>query len=238
MKNNRTLYDYYVQLGRSVQQKNINSTINRPVSTVNQYKNVTVNQFKDVAVKATSYSKYIDDDFDFQKLNRKDLSKIVQQLSRTVNRRYENLKKQGGISPAFKSLEKSGGKISTKGKDINALRHEYVRAKNFLNLKTSTLKGFNQVNLQLANRLGFSKLSQSQIDRLWEAYNKLDEVHYNDTRKQYGSEQIQQDIINMVVKGSTPDDIVDTLLNQMTQRYEEQQIADNEIIGNPLDLVY
>ena len=77
MKNNRTLYDYYVQLGRSVQQKNINSTINRPVSTVNQYKDVTVNQFKDVAVKVTSYSKYIDDDFDFQKLNRKDLSKIV-----------------------------------------------------------------------------------------------------------------------------------------------------------------
>lgn len=238
MKNNTSLYDYYVKLGRSIQQKNLNSTINRPVSTVNQFKDVTVNQFKDVAVKATSYSKYIDDDFDFQKLNKKELSKIVQQLSRTVNRRFVSLEKQGGISPAYKSLQKSGGRITTKGKDINELRHEYVRAKNFLSLKTSSLKGFKQVNLELANRLGFSKLSQSQIDRLWEAYNKLDEVHYNDTRKQYGSEQIQQDIINMVVKGSTPDDIVDTLLNQMTQRYEEQQIADNEIIGNPLDLIY
>lgn len=232
MKENRTLYDYYVELGRSSQQKNI-PTIKLP-------QNNTLNQFKSVAVKATSYDKYIEDDFDFNKLNRQQLSKVVQQLSRTVNRRFETLERvTRKKSPAYKSLEKSGGKISIKGKTLNELRYEYVRAKNFLSLKTSTVKGFNKVNKELANRLGFERLSQSQIDDLWEAYNKLDETKVTKVRKIYSSEQNQVDVAYMILDGKSVDDIITDMNKKLDKDYEVEQERRKKLIeSNPMNINY
>ena len=170
-------------------------------------------------------------------LNREQLVKETQKLAKNVNRRYDTLAKHGGYSPAYKSLESSGGKIYTRNKNINELRYEYARGAKFLGLKTSTLRGFNQVNKELAQRLGFKKLKQDQIEQLWSAYNKLDELNYYETRRDYGSNQIQKDIAQQIVDGQDVDTIIQNMINKMEQKYIETQERRALLNTDPLDLI-
>lgn len=78
----------------------------------------------------------------FNKLSASDLRKVVGRLVSAGNKRIRNLQKGGYTTPALRGLEKTGGVLSTKGKDLNALRSEYARARNFLASKTSTKAGY------------------------------------------------------------------------------------------------
>ena len=80
---------------------------------------------------------------EISKLKKPQLRKIVQTLASTSNKRLKRLQQKGISTPASRYVNKSG-KFSTKGKNINQLRAEYIRAKNFLQSKTSTLKGYKQ----------------------------------------------------------------------------------------------
>lgn len=170
-------------------------------------------------------------------MNREQLARETQKLAKNVNRRYDTLAKHGGYSPAYKNLEASGGKIYTRGKSLNELRYEYARGAHFLGLKTSTLRGFSQVNKELAQRLGFKKLTQEQINNLWTAYNKLDETHFFEVRRDYGSNQVQQDIAKQIVDGTDPDTVIQNMLNKMESRYIETQKQRALLNVDPLDLV-
>lgn len=84
---------------------------------------------------------------EISKLKKPQLRKIVQTLASTSNKRLKRLQQKGISTPASRYVDKSG-KFSTKGKNINQLRAEYIRAKNFLQSKTSTLKGYKRFSLQ------------------------------------------------------------------------------------------
>lgn len=81
---------------------------------------------------------------DFNKLSKKDLQKITGRLVSAGNKRIRRARAAGVSSPAFAYVENNGGMFSTKGKTLNQLRAEFVRAKNFLDAETSTIKGANK----------------------------------------------------------------------------------------------
>ena len=84
------------------------------------------------------------DEKDFLSLGRSDLAKVVSRLSSTANKRLKEFEERDQKSYATKRARKSGGNFSVKGKNLNALRHEYARVKTFLRDETSTISGYNR----------------------------------------------------------------------------------------------
>ena len=114
----------------------------------------------------------------FNKLNASDLRKVVGRLVSAGNKRLRSFERANERSPATRHVAKSGGKFSTKGKDLNALRSEYTRAKNFMQAKTGTRKGWKQVKRETI--AGLKKhgveIAESKFDDIWTAYEDLKEL--------------------------------------------------------------
>lgn len=76
----------------------------------------------------------------------KDEMQDFNRLVSMANKRLQRLMKKGFKSPAYNSAKKSGGKFSNKrGASFNEKQKEYHRVKQFLGMKTSTIKGSKKV---------------------------------------------------------------------------------------------
>lgn len=79
---------------------------------------------------------------DINSMSKENLARVVTRLSSAANKRARRMKQAGVSSPALRGMERSGGKFSSKGKDVRQLRSEYKRVKGFLSSETSSLAGY------------------------------------------------------------------------------------------------
>ena len=88
---------------------------------------------------------------DYQKLKRE-----VSRLASMANKRLVRLENNGfEDSPAYKQWIESGGeKFSVRGKDYNELQKELARVRQFVNAKTSTIRGAQSVLKAIAANTG------------------------------------------------------------------------------------
>lgn len=107
------------------------------------------------------------------KLSRSDLANVTRTIVDVANKRIKRLE---GDSPALSSLKDKGiYKFTTKGKNQGQLQSEFAKAKQFLNLKTSTSTGFKAYKKQLSQRLG---VDQSSLDAdFWKAYRNIEKAN-------------------------------------------------------------
>lgn len=169
----------------------------------------------------------------FNELKLKDLKLVVGRLVSAVNKRLRRFEKAGISTPATRSLEKSGGKLSVRGKSLNELRSEYARARNFMNMETSTRKGYEQVQKKISDTLrdrGYD-ITPNELDDMFEVYNSLleSDPSISLSKDKY---QLMQDIANM------PDDLdisekVLKAKERYTELYEKEQ---QELNGKEVDL--
>ena len=169
----------------------------------------------------------------FNKLTERELKLVVGRLVSAVNKRVRRFEKAGITTPATRALEKSGGKLSVKGKSLNELRSEYARARNFLNMETSTRKGYEQVQKRISETLrerGYD-ISPNELDDMFEVYNDLLEI---DPSLSLSKDRylLMQEIANM------PDDLdvsekVLKAKERYTELYEQEQL---ELNGKEVDL--
>ena len=86
----------------------------------------------------------------FNKLGETELRAITGRLVSAGNKRIRLLERAEEDTPALSRIQRSGGKLSTKNiprgkqQSVNLLRAEFTRAKDFLEDKTSTVKGWNE----------------------------------------------------------------------------------------------
>lgn len=81
----------------------------------------------------------------------KDFNRLVSM----ANKRLRRMKKKGYQSPAYKSAMKTGGKFHNKrGASFNEKQKEYYRVKQFLGMKTSTIKGSKKVLKDMLSSTG------------------------------------------------------------------------------------
>lgn len=86
--------------------------------------------------------------------SKKDL-KDFNRLVSMANKRLRRMEKKGYKSPAYKATMKSGGKFHNKrGASFNEKQKEYYRVKNFLGMKTSTIKGSKKVLKDMLSATG------------------------------------------------------------------------------------
>lgn len=160
----------------------------------------------------------------FNKLNTSDLRKVVGRLVSAGNKRIRSFERAGESSPATRYVENSGGVFSTKGKDLNALRAEYTRAKNFLQAKTGTRKGWTKTKRETikALRKHGVEMSEKQFDKVWRAYEDLKELSPEVANRGL-KYSVLKDVADMTTDESKSADEIATALNENLSRiYEEQ----------------
>lgn len=114
----------------------------------------------------------------FNKLDISDMRKVVGRLVSAGNKRIRNFEKSGQTSPALRQVRQSGGAFSTKGKNLNQLRNEFMRAKGFIENKSSTVTGWKKIKKQTVENLRKQgvNVTTENLDSVLRAYEKLKEV--------------------------------------------------------------
>jgi hypothetical protein len=167
---------------------------------------------------------------DFNKLNESNLRKVVGRLVSAGNKRLRTFERHGESSPATRYVTQHGGVFSTKGKNLNQLRIEYVRAKQFLQSETSTYKGYQKVKQETISSLkkeGIS-LSKRQFEEFWNSYEKLKEVDRSVTDKRFKYVVLNAVSEQMEGDNKTSDEIVNNIGSRLNELYEESQREESD----------
>lgn len=160
---------------------------------------------------------------DFLSMNQRQLKRAVGSLRDATHKRYKRIKSSIGDTQATRKLEKSGGEISTKGLDLNSLRREFIRAKNFLEMKTSTVSGYKKmetVTLKELEKRGIA-MTRDQYKDFWKIYEDVKERDPMVADKQYKYKIL--DFISSNMEDMSSDDLINNALNKLRESYEMSQ---------------
>lgn len=169
---------------------------------------------------------------DFNKLGESDLRKVVGRLVSAVNKRIRRFENAGISTPATRALERSGGMLSTKGKDLNQLRTEYARARDFLNMETSSRKGYEDVQKKTVETLKDRgvDVTTDELDDIFEVYGRLKEIDPS-----VGVILSSSQVIGEIAKLDNTQD-VQTRIMQAKERYNELYEENQEQYGRDVTL--
>ena len=161
---------------------------------------------------------------EFNKLGLKDLQKITGRLVSAGNKRIRRANEKKIKSPAFAYIRDHGGMFSTKGKTLNQLRAEFVRAKNFLEAETSTIKGaekFIRDSIAALEEVGVH-LEYEDFNDIMEAYESLKKSDKSVAERglKYG---VLEELQSYVDKGMDADAIKTEIYNELEAVYEKEQ---------------
>lgn len=169
----------------------------------------------------------------FNKLSTSDMRKVVGRLVSAGNKRLRSFERSGENSPATRYVAKSGGLFSTKGKDLNALRSEYTRAKNFFQSKTGTRKGWKQVKKETISGLKKHgvQITENQFDKVWKSYEDLKELSPEVANRGL-KYSVLKDVADMVTdENKSAEEIAMALNENLSQIYEQQVGLENGADG-------
>ena len=119
---------------------------------------------------------------DFLHLEKTQLRQAVSRLADAANKRIKRLESKGLYSPALYEISHSGGKLSTKGKDLMQLRAEFMRATGFLKSEASTIKGATGLISDIQEELKKAGIEANAIDtqEMMKLYNQLSDMDPNE----------------------------------------------------------
>lgn len=179
----------------------------------------------------------------FNKLSKSELKGYTQVLASAGNKRIKRAQEQKFDSPSIQAVLERG-KFSTKDKNLNQLRNEFMRAKRFLESKTGTLgefKKWRKENIQELKEGSGINLTEQQFDVFWRSFEQLkkeDPTVANMSFKYHVLSTIdamQKDNAELSV-----DEIVSTLKPQIEQMYKEHQSmgAQADLNATELDIPF
>lgn len=112
---------------------------------------------------------------EFIHLTESELRQVTGRMADAANKRLKRMGKTK--TPATMQAERSGGKFSTKGKDMDQLRSEYARVRAFLENPTSTKKGYEKTKKDVEDEAGGGeKIPQESMEAFWDVYRRLSEI--------------------------------------------------------------
>lgn len=178
-------------------------------------------------------------------LNLEDMRQLTGRLVSASNKRIRRLStaKRGTSSFAYQYIEERGKTFSTLGKDINQLRTEFKTAKQFLSMKTSTIRGWNKYRKEMEQRTGYitddesKEWSDSTWKKYWKVYRRFSETH-GGTYKKGDSDRIQQMLMNIMNsndKRRSVDSFQKMIEEEYTEMYENS-FSDTSDITDFFDL--
>lgn len=197
-------------------------------------------------VKGLKVSDIIDMDWDsLNKLSGKELKQLTSRLVSASNKRIKRLEqtKLGKSSFAYQSVEERGRKFSVRGLNTNEVRTEFANARRFLNMKTSTVKGWKEyredMNERLTKTLDMEELewSESTESKFWKVYRRFEETHGGKFKKG-DSDRIQQMLTEMFESSDKrrSADYFTKRVDELWKEYYEEEQEDSESVGDFFDV--
>lgn len=170
----------------------------------------------------------------FNKLTKKELQKILGRLVSASNKRLRTFEKHKRESPAYKFAMDSGGKFSTKGKSIDELRKEFMRAKGFLESKTGSYKRFLEVQNKVINQLQEKgiNMDKNKYDKFWRAYEEAKKIDPSITERKL-KYMVLEELADIVDLNKDVGDIAQELTKRIKDIYEQTQ-GDVDGLGEDL----
>lgn len=187
---------------------------------------------------------------DWDRLNRLSDTEMRQLTSRLVsasNKRIRRLEKtsRGTSSLAYQTVELRGRDFSVRGKNINQVRNEFKITKHFLQMKTSTVKGWKKYRSQIEERTGYATEGESlnwgepTWKKYWKVYRRFDEIHHGEYKKG-DSDRIQKmltEIMDKNDKRRSADTFQKLIEDEYKNMYEsDEDNEDNEDIQDSFDV--
>lgn len=179
---------------------------------------------------------------DISRMTREQLISAVRAAQKSINPRYERIEERGG-SFATAVLSKSGGRISMRGisGDVNALRKELARAVQFLNAKTSSVRGIKEYNAEIDRRIArgdtslagiYSSLSVSEQREFWSGYESIvNSAAYTSLMgRSLSSNDLQSTLMTWLREGVRPDDFLETFQAARRKAIEEKQVLRRDFL--------
>ena len=186
-------------------------------------------------VKGLSIQNIMDMSWDeINQLSAKDLKSVTSRLVSASNKRIKRLAstKTGKSSFAYQTVEERGRKFSVRGKDTNALRQEFKLSKNFLNMKTSTVKGWKKYRANVEERTGYAtggeslEWSDRTWSKYWKVYRRFEETH-GGTFKKGDSDRIQQ-MLTEIMQSNDKRRSADTFSQMIEDEYADIYESEDE----------
>lgn len=172
-----------------------------------------------------------------QELNSMDISDLRRTVGRLVsagNKRVRRFTNKGESSPAVDKLMRSGGLLSTAGKNINQLRMEFARARNFLTSEVSTRRGWARVQKQTINALQKNgvNIDKKDFNVFWKAYENVKEKNPEIANKalKYSAMKEVAEVVSEK-KYSDAEDITNMIKKRLESSYENMQEDERNATG-------
>ena len=167
---------------------------------------------------------------EWEGLSKKDMRSVVQRLASAANKRVDRMQKNGISSPALRQLLENGGRVSTKGKDLAALRAEFARAKNFLQSETSTISGYNkfvQDNIDALKEHDVD-IDKKNFEDFWRVFDRIKEMDPS-----VENSALKYNIMQAIADEFDENDIdvdyiTERMLDQIDLIYESQEEIENQ----------
>lgn len=173
----------------------------------------------------------------FNKLSKQELKGYTQILASVANKRLKRAQEQGFDSPSIDAVLVKG-KFSTKDKNINQLRNEFMRAKRFLTSKTGTLSEFKKFRKETINALKEKEgieITEEQFDIFWRTYEQLKKE-----RPEVANKGLKYNILKNIdyyqKQGLSMDNIIKKMKENLEETYQEGQAMTKQAEENASEL--
>ena len=173
----------------------------------------------------------------FNAYSESDLRKVVGRLVSAGNKRIRNLEqKTDGTAPAYIDVMRSGGKFSTKGKSIEGLKAELLRAKSFLTAETSTARRWKSIQQNTIRKIkkqvvGDFTLTPDQWSDFWSAYKDLSELDPSARLDSVKYELFKMISVAVEDTAKSPEEIATELAPEVSKIYERNQQLQSEFFS-------
>lgn len=169
---------------------------------------------------------------DVSKLTRPQLAQVVSRVASAANKRLKGVKETGRATPAYTKVMESGGKFSTRGKSLNQLRSEFLRAKQYMESQSSTIARYDKLLVRTARNLsgaGVTNANPQTIEKLLKIYGK---IYDSDPQARVRSMkyEIQRTIGDemLINPNMSIDGIVTKVSAQLSKIYERNEATNND----------
>ena len=168
-------------------------------------------------------------------LSSKEMKQLTSRLVSAANKRIRRLQKTelGNIAPSLQGVKQRGRAFSVKGKNTNQVRNEFKMARNFLNMKTSTVSGWKDLLKRTYRRVkdttGYdpSTWDLESQQKFWKVYKKFEEM-YGGTFRKGDSDRIQKMLMDLMDNTETmsEDELLRSLEDKYIDLYEDEEMED------------
>ena len=165
------------------------------------------------------------DEKQWLQLSEQEMRKATKILVDVAAKRVKRLEQQipkHGASPALAVVDR-GGKFTTKGKNLNQLRQEFMRVKGFLQHYESTVKGFKTVKKRTVKKLkeyGVELTPENEL-RFWNTYRKYAELDNRTNSDKDFKYTIMREVIEYIDDDLSDDEIVGKMEAKYNADYEQ-----------------